>query len=130
MKRSEAGESRHFRLFLVIAEQWKLTKLEQRQLLNVRSAKVMNEFQRSDRHMPEEVWTRINYCIDIYAELHQSIFPRDHARANEWIRRKNTAPFLRIYNRTTALEAMLTGDLRDLRDVRNYLMNQSQSLYY
>ena len=126
MKRSAEGRSRHFRNFLVIAEQWSLTKEEQRKLLNVRSAKVMKAFAESDHHMPEEVWTRIVYCIDIYNALHCHLFSRDHTRANTWIRRPNSAPFLRIHNHKTALEAMLSGDIRDLRDVRNYLIHQCQ----
>jgi len=65
-----------------------------------------------DRHVLE----RLSYLFGIYAAL-QILLPVP-ARANEWIRKSNTAPFLAGHS---ALARMLGGQVADLFVVRQYL---------
>ena len=65
-----------------------------------------------DRHVLE----RLSYFFGIYAGL-QTLLPVPE-RANEWIRKPNTAPFLAG---ASALDRMMGGQVADLFMVRQYL---------
>jgi hypothetical protein len=65
-----------------------------------------------DRHVLE----RLSYLFGIYAAL-QLLLPQGE-RADEWVRRPNSAP---LFNGQSALQRMLGGQVADLYVVRQYL---------
>jgi hypothetical protein len=104
------------RTFWRLADAWKLTTAEQTTLLGV-ARTTLYQWKRGlvgplDRHVLE----RLSYLFGIYAAL-QMLLPVP-ARANEWIRKPNTAPFLAG---GSALERMMGGQVADLFVLRQYL---------
>jgi hypothetical protein len=104
------------RTFWRLAEAWKLTTAEQLALLGVARTTLYQWKQGKvgplDRHLLE----RLSYLFGIYAAL-QILLPVPK-RADEWIRKPNTAPFL---GGRSALDRMLGGQVADLFVVRQYL---------
>lgn len=104
------------RTFWRLADAWKLTTVEQTTLLGV-ARTTLYQWKAGrvgplDRHVLE----RLSYLFGIYAAL-QILLPVPE-RANEWIRKPNTAPFLAG---ASALDRMLGGQVADLFVVRQYL---------
>lgn len=104
------------RTFWRLADAWKLTTSEQTTLLGV-ARTTLYQWKAGrvgllDRHVLE----RLSYLFGIYAAL-QILLPVPE-RANEWIRKPNTAPFLAG---ASALDRMLGGQVADLFLVRQYL---------
>ena len=104
------------RTFWRLADAWKLTTAEQTTLLGV-ARTTLYQWKAGrvgplDRHVLE----RLSYLFGIYAAL-QILLPVSE-RANEWIRKPNTAPFLAG---ASALDRMLGGQVADLFLVRQYL---------
>ena len=108
----EAGAAA-LRTFWRLAEAWKLKPTEQMTLLGVgRSALYQwkaGKVGPLDRHVLE----RLSYLFGIYAAL-QLLLPGGE-RADEWVRRPNSAP---LFNGQSALQRMLGGQVADLYVVR------------
>lgn len=104
------------RTFWRLADAWQLSPAEQTALLGVARTTLyqwkQGKFAPLDRHVLE----RLSYLFGIYAAL-QVLLPVP-ARANAWIRKPNTAPFLAG---SSALDRMLGGQVADLFVVRQYL---------
>ena len=65
-----------------------------------------------DRHLRE----RLSHLFGIHSSL-QILFPSTR-RADEWVRKANSAP---LFSGRTALDRMLGGQVADLYVVREYL---------
>ena len=113
---SAAAAAAALRTFWRLAEAWKLTPAEQMTLLGVgRSALYQwkaGKVGPLDRHVLE----RLSYLFGIYAAL-QLLLPQGE-RADEWVRRPNSAP---LFGGQSALQRMLGGQVADLYVVRQYL---------
>jgi hypothetical protein len=113
---SAASATAALRTFWRLAEAWKLKPAEQMTLLGVgRSALYQwkaGKVGPLDRHVLE----RLSYLFGIYAAL-QLLLPGGE-RADEWVRRPNSAP---LFNGQSALQRMLGGQVADLYVVRQYL---------
>lgn len=104
------------RTFWRLAEAWKLTTAEQIALLGVARTTLYQWKQGKVGPLDRHILERLSYLFGIYAAL-QILLPVPQ-RANEWIRKPNTAPFLAG---SSALERMLGGQVADLFVVRQYL---------
>jgi hypothetical protein len=62
---------------------------------------------------------RISHILGIYKAL-QILLP-DQAAADGWVKKPNTSP---LFNGSSALEKMISGDIADLSMVRQYLDGQ------
>jgi transcriptional regulator with XRE-family HTH domain len=111
----EAGQAA-LRTFWRLAEAWKLTTAEQLALLGVARTTLYQWRQGKVGPLEAHVLERLSYLFGIYAAL-QILLPVPE-RANEWIRKPNTAPFL---GGSSALQRMLGGQVADLFVVRQYL---------
>ena len=104
------------RTFFRLADAWQLGVAEQTTLLGVARTTLYQWKQGKvgplDRHQLE----RLSHLFGIYAALH-ILFPVA-ARADEWIRKPNTAP---LFAGKSALDRMLAGQVADLFVVRQYL---------
>ena len=104
------------RTFWRLAEAWKLTTGEQLTLLGVARTTLYQWKQGKVGPLDRHVLERLSYLFGIYAAL-QILLPVPE-RANEWIRKPNTAPFLAG---SSALQRMLGGQVADLFVIRQYL---------
>jgi transcriptional regulator with XRE-family HTH domain len=104
------------RTFWRLAQAWKLTTAEQLVLLGVSRSTLYQWRQGKVGPLDAHVLERLSYLFGIYGAL-QILLPVPE-RANEWIRKPNTAPFL---GGTSALQRMLGGQVADLFVVRQYL---------
>ncbi len=104
------------RSFWRLADGWKLTTTEQITLLGVARTTLYQWKQGKVRPLDRHVLERLSYLFGIYAAL-QILLPVPE-RANEWLRKPNTAPFLAG---SSALDRMLSGQVADLFVVRQYL---------
>jgi hypothetical protein len=104
------------RTFFRLAEAWQLGIAEQTVLLGVARTTLYQWKQGKvgplDRHQLE----RLSHLFGIYSALH-ILFPVA-ARADEWIRKPNSAP---LFAGKSALDRMLGGQVADLFVVRQYL---------
>lgn len=104
------------RTFWRLADAWKLTTAEQLTLLGVARTTLYQWKQGKVGPLDRHVLERLSYLFGIYAAL-QILLPVP-VRANEWIRKPNTAPFLAGMS---ALDRMMGGQVADLFVVRQYL---------
>jgi transcriptional regulator with XRE-family HTH domain len=104
------------RTFWRLAQAWKLTTAEQLVLLGVSRSTLYQWRQGKVGPLDAHVLERLSYLFGIYGAL-QILLPVPE-RANEWIRKPNTAPFL---GGASALQRMLGGQVADLFVVRQYL---------
>ncbi len=104
------------RTFFRLAEAWQLSVAEQTTLLGVARATLYQWKQGKvaalDRHLLE----RLSHLFGIYSSL-QILFPATR-RADEWVRKANSAP---LFGGRSALDRMLGGQVADLYVVREYL---------
>ncbi|MGZ5236041.1 MAG: MbcA/ParS/Xre antitoxin family protein [Caldimonas sp.] len=104
------------RTFFRLAEAWHLGVAEQAALLGVARTTLYQWKQGKvaplDRHQLE----RLSHLFGIYSALH-ILFPVAE-RADEWVRKANTAP---LFGGRSALDRMLAGQVSDLYVVRQYL---------
>jgi hypothetical protein len=104
------------RTFFRLADSWQLSIAEQTTLLGVARATLYQWKQGKvaplDRHQLE----RLSHLFGIYSSL-QILFPAS-GRADEWLRKANSAP---LFGGRSALERMLGGQVADLFVVRQYL---------
>jgi len=113
---SAEGAAAGLRTFFRLAEASKLGIAEQPTLLGVARTTLYQWKQVKvgplDRHQLE----RLSHLFGIYSALH-ILFPVA-ARADEWIRKPNSAP---LFAGQSALDRMLGGQVADLFVVRQYL---------
>jgi len=104
------------RTFFRLAEAWQLSVAEQTTLLGVARTTLYQWKQGKvaplDRHLLE----RLSHLFGIYSSL-QILFPSSR-RADEWLRKPNSAP---LFHGHAALDRMLGGQVADLYVVRQYL---------
>lgn len=104
------------RTFFRLADAWQLSVAEQTTLLGVARATLYQWKQGKvaplDRHLLE----RLSHLFGIYSSL-QILFPAS-GRADEWIRKPNSAP---MFGGRSALDRLLGGQIADLFVVRQYL---------
>jgi len=104
------------RTFFRLAEAWQLSVAEQTTLLGVARTTLYQWKQGKvaplDRHLLE----RLSHLFGIYSSL-QILFPSSR-RADEWLRKPNSAP---LFHGHSALDRMLGGQVSDLYVVRQYL---------
>ena len=104
------------RTFFRLADAWQLSVVEQTTLLGVARTTLYQWKQGKvaplDRHLLE----RLSHLFGIYSSL-QILFPATR-RADEWLRKPNSAP---LFHGHSALERMLGGQVADLYVVRQYL---------
>ena len=104
------------RTFWRLAEAWSLGTAEQMTLLGVGKTTLYQWKQGRVGTLDRHVLERLSYLFGIYAAL-QVLLPVPE-RANDWVRKANTAPFL---GGSSALDRMLGGQVADLFVVRQYL---------
>ena len=112
---SQAAEAA-LRTFWRLAEAWKLNTAEQMTLLGVARTTLYQWKQGKVGPLDKHVLERLSFLFGIYSAL-QILLPVPE-RANEWLRKPNTAPFL---GGRSALDRMLGGQVADLFVVRQYL---------
>jgi len=104
------------RTFFRLADAWQLSVAEQTTLLGVARTTLYQWKQGKvaplDRHLLE----RLSHLFGVYSSL-QILFPTTR-RADEWLRKPNSAP---LFNGHSALDRMLGGQVADLYVVRQYL---------
>ncbi|MDQ6638142.1 MAG: MbcA/ParS/Xre antitoxin family protein [Pseudomonadota bacterium] len=104
------------RTFFSLADAWQLSVAEQTTLLGVARTTLYQWKQGKvaplDRHLLE----RLSHLFGIYSSL-QILFPATR-RADEWLRKANSAP---LFGGRSALDRMLAGQVADLYVVRQYL---------
>jgi len=105
------------RAFARIAELWHLSVAEQLTLLGIQSRSTYFKW-RKDAHarVPRDTLERLSYLLGIYKSL-QLLLP-DIEAADQWIRRPNAEP---LFGGRSALDRMLSGNVADLYQVRQYL---------
>ncbi len=114
---SAAAAQAALRSFWRLGEAWQLDASEQATLLGV-GRTTLYQWKKGvvngplDRHVLE----RLSYLFGIYAAL-QILLPAGE-RADEWVRKPNTAP---LFGGNSALARMLGGQVADLFVVRDYL---------
>ena len=113
---SAAAAEAALRTFWRLAEAWQLTSAEQQTLLGVGRTTLYQWRQGKVGPLDRHVLERLSYLFGIYAAL-QLLLPQGQ-RADEWVRRPNSAP---LFNGQSALQRMLGGQVADLYVVRQYL---------
>jgi hypothetical protein len=119
-RKEEASEPREvagpaLRTFFRIAAAWGLTAEEQMVLLGSPSRSTFFGWKKHGvERLPRDVLERLSYVFGIWKAL-QILLPVART-ADEWIRRPNAA-----FGGGTALERMLSGNVSDLYEVRQYL---------
>ena len=109
------------RTFWRLAEASKLTFAEQLTVLGVTRPTLYQWRQGQVDPLEADVQQRLSYLFGIDAAL-QRLLPVPE-RADEWIRKPNTAPFLAG---ASALDRMMSGQVSDLCAVRHYLDAQQE----
>lgn len=111
------------RTFFNIAEAWKLTVEQQRDLLGAIPNSTFFKWKKDAGadavSLPKDTLERISYILGIFKSL-QILLPRPE-QADTWIKRENDAP---LFGGKSALERMLSGNVSDLFVVRQYLDTQ------
>ena len=106
-----------------IAAHWDMTVSEQRLLLGVDEAAVLNDWLEharagDDVSLPKDVLEGIGYVFSIYASL---VILLNHDRSKGWVRAPNRAPLLQG---KCAMSLMASGNRKDLEDVARYLLSE------
>jgi hypothetical protein len=104
------------RTFFRLADAWGLNVTEQTRVLGVARTTLHQWKQGKVAPLDRHVLERLSHLFGIYAAL-QILLPVPQ-RANEWVRKPNTAP---LFGGGSALDRMLGGQVADLFVVRQYL---------
>ncbi len=108
------------RAFARIAELWRLTVAEQLILLGIHSRSTYFKWRKDPQaRLPRDTLERLSYLLGIYKAL-QLLLPSNQA-ADEWLHRPNSEP---LFGGRSALARMLSGNVADLYQVRQYLDSQ------
>jgi len=113
---SPEAASAALRTFWRLAEAWKLSVAEQLTLLGIGRTTLYHWKQGKVGPLDRHVLERLSYLFGIYAAL-QILLPVAE-RADEWMRKPNSAP---LFSGQSALDRMLGGQVADLYVVRQYL---------
>ncbi len=111
-----AAAAAALRTFWRLADAWKLSTSEQTTLLGVARTTLYQWKQGKVAALDRHVLERLSYLFGIYSAL-QILLPVAE-RADDWIRKPNTAP---LFAGASALDRMLGGQVADLFVVRQYL---------
>lgn len=104
--------------FFDIAEYWQLTRQEAMTLLGITATSTYNNWKAGKiGTLPKDTLERISYLLGIHKNL-RILFSRHPESVYTWVRKPNTAP---LFNGSSALERMLSGQVSDLFLVRQYL---------
>lgn len=103
--------------FFGIADAWELSEKEQIAILGLTSRSTLKSW-KSGRvtRISHDTLERISCVFGIFKAI--NILLPNAERADEWIRRDNTAP---LFGGGSALERMTSGNIADLYLVRRYL---------
>jgi hypothetical protein len=113
--RSASGPA--LRTFFKIAQCWDLNVEEQIKLLGGPTRAAFFKWkQEQDGRLTPDALERVSYILGIFKAI--NILLPDEAAADAWIKKPNDAP---IFGGASALDRMLSGDVADLRLVRQYL---------
>lgn len=106
------------RTFFNIAEAWKLTAEQQRDLLGAIPNSTLFKWKKDAGavSLPKDTLERISYILGIFKSL-QILLPRPE-QADTWVKRPNESP---LFGGKSALERMLSGNVSDLFVVHQYL---------
>lgn len=105
------------RTFFNVAGAWKLTELEQIQILGLETSRTLQIWRdQPEQDIGAEALTRISYVLGIYKALH-TLFG-DPARADSWIQTPNQAS---MFAGLRPCETMCNEGLEGLRSLRTYL---------
>lgn len=105
------------RAFFGLARAWQLTDEEQMKLLGLSSCSTLERWKSGqDCELGEDTLERISCLLRIFEAIN-TLVPKAE-RADAWMRAPNQAP---TFDGRSALEKMTSGDLADLRSVRQYL---------
>lgn len=102
--------------FFKIAEQWELTKDQQRILLGIADSTFYKWHHSPPAQLDKDSLERISYILGIYKSL-QILLPENKA-ADTWVKAPNKNP---LFAGKSALDRMLSGNVADLYVVRQYL---------
>ncbi|MBT4879927.1 MAG: DUF2384 domain-containing protein [Alphaproteobacteria bacterium] len=101
--------------FFNIANLWHLDTEQQMNLLGLESRSTFFKWKKEKNGLlSKDTLERISYILGIYKAL-QILFPNPSI-ADEWIHKSNTA-----FDEKSALDRMLSGNVVDLFEVRQYL---------
>ena len=104
------------RTFFRLADAWQLSVAEQTTLLGVARTTLYQWKQGKAAPLDRHLLERLSHLFGIYSSL-QILFPAS-GRADEWLRKPNSAP---LFHGHSALDRMLAGQVVDLYVVRQYL---------
>ena len=104
------------RTFFRLADAWDLSIAEQTTLLGVARTTLYQWKQGKVASLDRHLLERLSHLFGIYSAL-QILFPAS-GRADEWVRKANSAP---LFAGRSALDRMLGGQVADLFVVRQYL---------
>ncbi|MXO65963.1 antitoxin Xre/MbcA/ParS toxin-binding domain-containing protein [Altericroceibacterium endophyticum] len=105
------------RLFFKIATLWSMTEAEQFGALGISSQTTLQHWRTGRMYgFGEDQLQRVSYVLGIYKAIN-TLLP-DPIRADQWIRRPNSAP---LFRGRSAIDLIASGSLTDLAAVRHYL---------
>ena len=107
-------EPKQLTVFLKVTERWKLATDQQVVLLGSPARSTFFKWKKDGGQLPNDTVERISHILGIYKCL--EILFTDPKRADEWIRRPND-----YFQKRSALDRMLAGQMADIIDVRRYL---------
>ena len=109
-----------------ITKLWKLRDSERLKILNLNSANRFNAYCSGTITVPLDIFRRIICVLEIHNAL-RTLFSGNNSAVNGWVHKPNK---YRVFRGKPALALMLSGNLKDIRCVRDYLMNELQSSFY
>jgi uncharacterized protein (DUF2384 family) len=105
------------RAFFRLADDWHLTIEEQRTLLGMPARTTFYRWRHGEHGaLSVDLVERLSHLLAIYGALHRIYL--EHDRADDWIRRPNTAP---PFGGRPPIERLLDGRNADLYVVRRHL---------
>lgn len=108
------------RIFWNLARLWSLTDDEQARLLGISSKTTLRRWRRSEvTALRRDTFERLSLLFGIFLSVNQ-LFGQGET-ADRWVRLPNNAA---LFGGRCALDLMLSGRIKDLYDVRNYLEGQ------
>jgi hypothetical protein len=108
------------RVYEGLSRAWSLDENEKFRLLGLSSGDELNEvFGAALWDIPTGVIERVSVLLSIFKAIN-TLLPQS-SRADEWIRLPNKAP---VFRGRSALDVMLSSDVREMYKVRQYLQAQ------
>ncbi|MGB1199546.1 MAG: DUF2384 domain-containing protein [Thalassotalea sp.] len=107
------------KLFFYIMKEWNVDEPAQYILLGNPSMDSFHYWQEPHDfiELPQDTLLRISYCVNIYKILH-TIFT-NKVQANAWVSKINIT-----FQKKTALDRMISGDINSLKEINQYLSSQ------